>query len=432
MCPETPWIHWAWSIRDERQRGNQDVAKETKKYAALFQPIKIGNVQVKNRIAMAGIGMVGATHDGQISEQMTAWFTARARGGVGLIITGGTHTSPEAAEASSFRNPRLYDRSHIYGMSEMAETVHAFGAKMFIQISPGAGRQTNLKAPSPIPYQIPVENLPEDPVREHKKRGLVFLIRMEGDVPPVLTRDEIVYTEDMLANAAELARMCNFDGAEFHTAHGYLGHQFLSPRSNQRDDEYGGSLENRMRFLTNALIKARKKVGRDYCIGFRISGDEHMPGGLAHDEVKQICKKIEELGVDYVHLSDGCYEATKYLFPSDGGVHNLEHAESLKSVLRIPVITPAVRDPDVAETAIKAGRTDMISLGRSLIADPNWPNRVAEGKRPVKCIRCQIGCGSRIMLGLPMRCLVNPEAGFERYNPEYRLSPPFKKHWDLH
>jgi 2,4-dienoyl-CoA reductase-like NADH-dependent reductase (Old Yellow Enzyme family) len=226
--------------------------------------------------------------------------------------------------------------------------------------------------------------------------------------------------------------MCNYDGVEIHTAHGYLGHQFLSPRSNRREDIYGGSLENRMRFLTNILVKSRKKVGRDYCIGFRISGDEHMPDGLTHDEVKQICRKMEELGADYVHLSDGSYEALKWFLPYDGGVHNLEHAESLKSVLNIPVITPAVRDPEMADKAIKAGRTDMISLGRSLIADPAWVNKVAQGKKPVKCILCYVGCLSRLIQGLPVRCMVNGEAGFERYNSEYRLSPPFKKHWELY
>jgi len=415
-----------------RSKEEDKAVTESQKYRALFEPIKIGKVEVKNRVAMAPMGHVGATHDGQISEQMTAWFTARAKGGVGLIITGGNHTNPDAAEVAVYRNPRLYDRSHIYGHSEMVEVVHSFGAKMFAQISPGPGRQGRYKAPSAIPFKVPAENVPQKAVEEHKKRGLVFQAIMEGPVPPVLTRDEIVWLEDMLANAAELARMSNYDGVEFHTAHGYLGHQFLSPRSNKRDDEYGGSLENRMRFLTNALLKAREKVGRDYCIGFRISGDEHMPGGLAHDEVKQICKKMEELGADFVDLSDGSYEALYRMFPDDDGSHNLEHAESLKSVLKIPVITPAVHDLDLAEAALKSGRTDMIGQGRALIADPNWANKIAEGKRPVKCILCNIGCVSRIAQASPIRCMVNPQAGFERYDPKYRLSPPFKKNWQLY
>lgn len=408
---------------------------EGKKYEALFQPIKINNVEIKNRVAMAPLGHYGTSLCGDVTDQVKAWYAARAKGGTGLIITGAIYTNERAAKVAHFRNLSLYNEHHLFGVSQHVEVVHAFGAKIFAQLSPGSGRQGAFPAPSAIPYHIPDENFPKKAIEEHKKRGVpypAFLMR-DGAIPPVLTIEDIVWIEDQWANSVELARQCNFDGVELHSAHGYLCHEFLSPRSNKRDDLYGGSLENRMRFLANGFLKARKKVGDDFCIGFRISGDEHMPGGMGHDEVKQICKRMEGLGVNFVHLSDGCYEAMNRFVPDDdGGPHNLEHAESLKSVLKIPVITPSVDDPELAETALKKGSTDMISIGRGLIADPAWANKVSAGKRPVKCIRCQIGCTSRLILRLPMRCIVNPEAGLEEYNPDYRLSPPFKKNWQLY
>ncbi len=409
------------------------MGKVRNRYGAIFLPIRIGKVEIKNRVAMAPIGHTGATRDGHITEQVKAWYAARAHGGTGLIITGAMYTNRECAQLSLMRNPGLYDPSHIYGLSEMVEAVHAFGCRIFAQVSPGGGRQAGAKAPSPIPYRIPLENLPEKMLQEHKKRGVQMLevLRLDGPIPPVLTVEEIEALEDGWANAVQLAKRCNFDGVELHSAHGYLGHQFLSPRCNKRDDIYGGVLENRMKFLTSSLAKMRKTLGRDYCIGIRISGDEHMPDGLAHDEVKQICKRMEELGADFIHLSDGSHEAMNRMYPEDSGRHNLEHARSLKKILKIPVITPAVRDPDLAAEAIEANWTDMISLARSLIADPEWANKVASGRSPVKCILCGIGCLSRLRGNLPIRCIVNPSAGLKKYVPKYRLAPPFKRNWHL-
>lgn len=410
--------------------------KKNKKYEALFQPIKIGKVEIKNRIAMAAIMQYGTSLCGDVNEQVKAWYAARAKGGTGLIFTPINSNEKVAKESFPYRILSLYNFSHIFGVSEMVEVVHAFGSKIFAQLSPGNGRQGISSAPSAIPYHIPEENLPQRALAEHKKRGLPYLLavyRRNGPIPPVLSLDEIHWIEDQLANSVSLAKRCNFDGVELHFAHGYLGFGFLSPRSNKRNDMYGGSLENRMRFLVNAYTKARKKVGNEFCIGFRISGDEHMPGGLGHEEVIKICKEMEALGVDFIHLSDGSWEAANRLFPDeDGGPHNLEHSESLKNELKIPVITPSIHDPDLGEEALKKGRTDMISLGRGLIADPAWANKVSAGKTPTKCIFCQIGCISRIVNFLPLRCIVNSEAGFEQYNPEYRLSKPFKKNWEIY
>jgi len=141
----------------------------------------------------------------------------------------------------------------------------------------------------------------------------------------------------------------------------------------------------------------------------------------------EICKDVENL-IDYVHLTDGCYEALKYMEPDEDGTM-LKYAANLKKVIKIPVITPSIHNPDTAAQAIEDGKTDMVSLGRPLIADPEWPNKAAEGKSPVKCIRCNIGCLSRVPPGLALRCIVNPGVGQEQYVAKYRRTEPFKNYW---
>lgn len=401
-----------------------------KTYEALFHPITIGKVEIKNRIAMAPCATHQATPDGYVSNQIKAWFVARAKGGTGLIITCPVMTNPRTAEGTPFFNLRLYDVCHKAGMGELAEFVHAFGAKIFANLVPGGGRQTGGgPSPSAIPMEYYPEMLPEKARKEHEKRGLRFGLfdYRNPPIPRVLIIEEIIEIEDYLANGVFLAKQCGYDGVELAFAHGHLGHQFFSSRTNKRDDLYGGNFKNRTRFFMNVLKKARDKVGRDFCIGFRISGEEHMPEGLTHDEVKEICQQAEE-SVDYVHLSDGCYEAAKYVFPDEDGTM-LKYAKSLKSILKIPVLTPSIHDPETAAEAVRSGKTDMVAHGRPLIADPNWVNKVANGEKIVKCIRCDIGCLRFISENAPVRCLVNPEAGLEEYIPEYHLSRPFKKHW---
>jgi 2,4-dienoyl-CoA reductase-like NADH-dependent reductase (Old Yellow Enzyme family) len=409
------------------------MGKKTNQYNALFQPITIGKVEIKNRVAMAPCATHQSTPDGYVSEQDKAWFAARARGGTGLIITCPVMTTPKIAENTPIFNPRLYNLRHKPGMSTLAEVVHSFGAKIFANLPPGGGRQTGGgPSPSAIPIEYRPELMPRIAIREHEKRGLhyslaVSLQRLSTITPQVLTIDEIVDQENNMANSALLARQCGFDGVELAMAHGHLVHQFFSPRTNKRDDMYGGTFENRTTFAMNIFRKVREKVGDDFCVGFRISGEEHMPGGLSHDEVKKICKRAEPF-VNYVHLSDGCYEANVYAFPDEDGTM-LKYAESLKGILKIPVLTPSIHDPEMAARAVQEGKTDMVAHGRPLIADPHWANKVAEGKRPVKCIRCNIGCLRFPSEATPIRCMVNPEAGLEQYVPEYQFSRPFKKHW---
>jgi 2,4-dienoyl-CoA reductase-like NADH-dependent reductase (Old Yellow Enzyme family) len=250
--------------------------------------------------------------------------------------------------------------------------------------------------------------------------------------PEVLTIEEIEWIEDAYAKTSGLMKECGFDGAELHFAHGYLGDNFLSPRTNLRTDAYGGSFENRTRIFRNAIRKTRTQTGSDFVIGVRLTGNEHMPGGTGIEDSSRIARIGEEEGLDYVHLKAGCWEAVKWYVPEEDGTM-LPEAEVMTNTLNIPVITPAIHNPQDAENAIKEGKTDMVSLCRPLIVDPEWPNKAANGEESKikKCIRC-LGCLQRTRRALGLRCEVNREVGQERYNPDYyRLTAPGWKQYCL-
>ncbi len=221
---------------------------------------------------------------------------------------------------------------------------------------------------------------------------------------------------------------CGADGIELHFAHGYLGYSFLSPRTNFREDAYGGNFDNRSRFLLNVIAKVRRGVGNEFVVGIRISGDERMPGGLGTEETVRMLANAEQTGLDFVHLTDGCFEAAKWYVPDEDGTM-LGAAAAVKAALDIPVITPSIHDPLSAERALVGGQTDMVSLGRSILADSEWVTRVTEGRpdKIVKCIRC-LTCLRRTRNGLHILCEVNPRLGAERYLPvNYRVNAPHPK-----
>ena len=410
--------------------------KET--YTEMFKPIKIGNVELKNRLAMAPV-TTNYSQGGYITEQQIAFLAARARGGAGLIVT------PPAAylmpgSSAHVLTPALSEKHHIPGWNELAETVQAFGARAFGQVVVGMpGRQmlrgAKAKGPSPLPVvEIPRENIPQSQLKFEARKGLSPLWEMyrDGPVPEELTIEEIQWIEDGYGKVVRMMRESGLDGAELHFAHGYLGDNFLSPRTNLRTDAYGGSFENRARFFRNVVIKSRLQAGLNFVIGVRLTGNEHMIGGLTIEESSRIARIGEELGLDYIHLTAGCWEAVKWYVPEEDGTM-LPEAETMKETVNIPVITPAIHNPEKAEAAIKEGKTDMVSLCRPLIADPEWVNKVADGEEQKikKCIRC-LACLRRTRKGLGLRCEVNREVGQERYIAKYyRTTAPFRKKYYL-
>ena len=308
-------------------------------FKELFKPIKLGPLTLKNRIGGSCTTTGGADINGYITEECLYSYAARAEGGAAFITIECTFATDWGARSTSFGNPRISGRAYYEGMSNLAEAIKQCGARAFIQITPGFGRQGSGRLSGetpPAPSAIPSER-PQDYEDRIMPRGYETKSATLGGttVPRVLTIEEIEYMERTFPDAVAAARICGFDAVEFHSPHGYLIHQFLSPRSNQRNDLYGGSLENRFRFLRNLLVASRKRVGSDFCLGIRLSGDEHMPGAIHEDELIQVAKWCEELGADYIHLSDGSYEARKQFFPQDPFCM-IEHAKNFKKELIIP------------------------------------------------------------------------------------------------
>ncbi|MBI4187644.1 MAG: NADH:flavin oxidoreductase [Chloroflexi bacterium] len=392
------------------------------KFKKLFEPVKIGSLEVKNRIAMAPMGTRSCTHDGYVTDQTLAHYAARAKGGVGLIIV--EHTLVTTRHWSSKRITGLWDDEQVGEMEQLSDAIHTFGAKAIIQLSLGFGQvghisraPDGLVAPSAIPVMIREDSFP----RRFPKRLKEIEVRGAGvgPVPRALTAEEIVALEDDFVKAARRAKIAGFDGIEVHGGHGYLIAQFLSPSNNARTDHYGGSLENRLRLPLNIIRKTRAVLGTDWVIGYRISADEHFEGGLTIEDSKTIVPVLVGAGLDYIHLSSGTPRASKWTFPDDEGVV-LPEAAAIKSVASVPVLCPNIYTPQVAEDAISEGKTDIVSLARQLLADPAWANKIKEDKidKIVKCSRCNF-CSQRVVEGATIKCPLNPELGLERFNPEY-------------
>ena len=400
----------------------------------LFMPLKIGPVEIKNRIAMAPMNQQG-DRDGHPTSQYTSFFNARALGGFGLLTTGSILACESASKEYPFV-PYLYPGSFNMGYwYDFVESVHSMGvdAKIFGQLSPGFGRQTGItgvRGASPIPFKR--HDLYQGLSKELRAWTRYFRNDWTNHllgVPREMNIDEIHRDEKYFVRSSELAILAGFDGIEIHAPHGYLLHQFLSPRSNQRKDEYGGSLRNRARFLLELVSMCRENFGDAVPIVVRVSGREYQEGGLTAEDVRQICIWCEEAGADAISLSNGSgYDDMKHFMSSTPD--NLELLEAqgkkLKEVIKIPVITVGLNSPEVAEKAIREGETDMVALGRQAIADPEWPNKVKESRidEITKCTKDQFCVGMGINAGaVGMRCTQNPNYGKEQFMPEYQPRP---------
>jgi 2,4-dienoyl-CoA reductase-like NADH-dependent reductase (Old Yellow Enzyme family) len=305
-------------------------------------------------------------------------------------------------------------------MLDLADAIHAFDAAAVVQLSLGLGRQAALHlepvGPSAVPFEVREGSTP---------RGLKFFEGLKSPKPKKLTIPEIEELENLYVDAVVRLKRCGFDGIEVHGAHGYMLANFLSPLTNRRRDRYGGSFEKRLTLALNLIRRSREVAGDDFIIGFRVSGDEHVPGGLPLEDTLKIAAVLQEEGIDYIHLSTGTMESWKYTFPERKGVI-LPEAEAVKKVVHIPVICPNLHDPKKVEQVLKKKRVDIVSLARPLLADPQWPNKVRQGRvdEIQKCILCN-GCLSTLFQGFSSRCTVNPNVGRERFVPEY-FPPPRK------
>ncbi len=379
-------------------------------YKALFKPISLGPMRLKNRISMSPMFTRYASESGEITDRMISYFTARAKGGVGLIILENTCIEWDYGRGDGNPIAIHHDRFRP-GLSELAEQVHRYGVKIVTQLH-HVGRQTfrsNIDGRQPIaPSAVKV--------------------KVGGDMPRAMTEAEIEQTIQQFADAARRSKECGFDGIELHGAHGYLFSEFISPLTNLRTGKWGGSFGNRCRFAREVIRRIRKTVGSEFPLLFRFCAEEWTPGSLSLDEGVKYAKVLEEEGITCLDVSGGYYETIKQ-FPLQGDrLDELVYlAEAVKENVSIPVIAVGSLgwDPDVALNVIKDGKADIVHFGRELLADADLPNKLLQN-RPEdirRCIRCNecLGCLER---GWAVSCVINPECGHEYKKPVRKIDAP--------
>ena len=372
-------------------------------FPTLFSPCKIGNVTIKNRICKAP-QTTGLSHmDGSVSSRVVRCYEDLARGEDGMIIVEYAFVDRKYSKSAS-NQLGICDDEYIVGLGWLADTIKNLGSVPCIQIE-HCGRQRFLgppmKSASPNPWPLMYERYGR------------------AAIPEELTIDEIHQLVEDFGRAALRAKTAGFQVVEIHGAHGYLITNFLSPFTNQRRDWYGGSRENRFRFLEQVFTRCKEYVGEDFPIIVRLSGTDYEPGGMTIDDTIYYAQRLEQLGCAAIDVSGGDHhQMIHQVTPMqlDRG-HNVWAAEAIKKVVKIPVFaTGSITQPDFAEEILASGKADFISMGRPLLADPYWAKKAQEGHPEdiSPCIRCNEGCLDRgNHLGKSINCTMNPTLGFE-------------------
>ncbi len=362
----------------------------------LFAPIRINGLELKNRIVMTAMHL-GYTPEGEVTDRLVDFYGLRAKGGVGLIIVGGCTVDECAGMANMIAID--HDR-YIRGLSRLTFAVKAEGAKIAAQLYQ-AGRYTHSAM---IGGKKPFS---ASAVRS----------RFTGETPRALELEEIPGVQDRFAEAAVRAKTAGFDAVEILGSAGYLISQFLSPLTNLREDAYGGSFENRMRFGLEIVEKVRLAVGPDFPIIMRLAGNDFMEGGNTNREARRFAAELEKAGVDLFNVTGGWHETRVPQISSFVPRKAFTYlAQGIKSAVGVPVLASnRVNDPATAEEILREGEADLVTMARGLIADPFLPAKALEGRaeRIYRCIACNQGCFDAIFALRPVGCLVNPVAGRE-------------------
>lgn len=396
-------------------------------FQVLFQPQKIGNVHLKNRIAMAPMGVEYMTEpDGTLNRRVVDYYLERARGGVGMLICS-VFKVENRVEQLEESTPMITEASLNY-LGELCDAAHSLGTKVFVQLSAGFGRVT---FPSVLkgPCRSPSENSNFwDP----------------SIICNPLSIKEIRQIVKAMGETARLLTLAGVDGIELHGHEGYLFDEFSSSLWNKREDNYGGSLDNRLRFPIECLREIRKKSGDNLAVIYRfglkhylkspdqgaLPGEKYEEVGRDVEEGRHMAVKLEEAGFDALHVDAGCYESHYWPHPPIYQKHGcmVDMAKMVKEVVSIPVIAVGrLDDAPIACKTIEAGSADIVAIGRGLLADPNWVNKLKyndhEDIRP--CIACYEGCFEAYSRFKSISCAVNPSSGRES---AYRLQPADKIH----
>jgi 2,4-dienoyl-CoA reductase (NADPH2) len=401
------------------------------KFSQLLAPGRIGSIELRNRIIMAPMGSNFAEADGHCGERIQAYYEARARGGAGLLIMGVCSVAFPAGTAEPFQVGVSSDE-FIPGLRRLAERVHQHGAKIAMQLQHAGktsvrdmaeGRQLWVPSVPPVLQSDMMAALtPEELanfVSSMKRRA-------EGSPIRVMDQADIAQMIEWFASAAERAKRAGFDGVELHAAHGYIIAGFLSAYYNQRDDQYGGTLENRARLLLEIIAAVRARVGNEFALWLRLDAEEmHTPGGISLEDAQAVACMAEAAGVAAVSVSASARITSGVVFTEAPLVHQpggfLQWTAAIKRSVNIPVIAVGRIEPEVGEAALARGDCDFIAMGRKLLADPDLPNKLQANQQQAirPCIYCYV-CVSQIFVNERVKCAVNPMTGHEF---EYVLTP---------
>ena len=326
----------------------------------LFESLTVKTMQLKNRIVMPPM----VVNMGVVTDQSRAYYAERAKGGASLIIV----------EAMMLR--RFESAEFVEGLSRLAEDVHEGGAQIAIQL------------------------FLEDRDEKNARRAV-----SRDEDARAITRKEIGAAPGLFADAAQKSKNAGFDAVELHGAHGYFLNQFFSPRTNRRTDEYGGDLEGRMRMGLSCVRATREAVGDDYPVLYRHTPTESQPGGYTVVDTLQFVPQLVDAGVDVLDIS-----------PSTGGKEHAGLAAPITRAVDVPVIAVGgMEDPDAAEAVLQEGKADLVAIGRGLLADAFWSQKVEEGRQDeiIECIKCNDFCFGNLRKGIPIGCTQNPRTGHE-------------------
>jgi len=391
----------------------------------LLSPGRIGSMTLRNRILMCPMGDNQATAGGYVTDQQIDYFEARARGGAALLLVGSVGvTAPDGL--SSPRQSAIGDESFVDGWRRLAERVHAHGARVALQlVHNGKNAVEDIVAARPLL----VPSMPDAPLEPDPLMGMLTADEVENMGTPAqvkgarvifheMTQADIARMVEAYASAVVRARDAGIDACELHAGHGYLIDNFLSPTTNHRADEYGGSVENRARFLIEILEAIRARVGPDYPVWCRINGGEVLIEGETLEDACRVAELAEAAGSDAVHVSLYANPARGIGFTEAHATHVpgrfLPLAAAVKQHVSIPVITVGRLSPDEAERALAEGKADFVAMGRKLLADPDLPNKLAAGApESVRPCIYHYRCISQIFVRDHVRCAVNAATGFE-------------------
>jgi len=382
----------------------------------LTEPGRIGTMETKNRVVMAAMGIRGTTDpDGDWGERTLAFYTARAAGGVGMIMPEMVFVSRALEPAASTCIDLASDR-HLESVRRLADSLHRYDCKLSIQLTAGFGRV--------VPAFLAPEWWTDDPLPpEHQpvsasiNNNHYLPDRRKFDSRALTTHEAAAHAQ-AFGLAARRAREGGADCVELHGHEGYLLDQFMTGLWNRREDRYGGSREKRLTFVREAIDAIRRDAGEAFPIIYRFGLAHYVPGGREPEEGLWIAGELEKMGVAALHVDAGCYESHWWPHPPQyqkpGCMVSL--AEQVRRRVSIPVIAVGrLQDPEIAESVLAGGSADFVALGRGLLADPDWVNKVRNGKSAdiIPCISCHEGCMQQMTQGKPTSCALRPTTGHE-------------------